>query len=29
MLALELRDALHSYRLALEEDPRRDALLPF
>jgi hypothetical protein len=29
MLALELRDALHSYRLELEEDPRRDEPLPF
>ena len=28
-LALELRGALHSYRLALEEDSQRDAPLPF
>jgi len=28
-LALELREALHSYRRALEEDPRCDDPLPF
>ncbi len=29
MLALELREALHSYRRALEEAPRCDDPLPF
>jgi hypothetical protein len=29
LLALELREALHGYRLALEEEPRRDDPLPF
>lgn len=28
-LALELCDALHSYRLALQESPQRDDPLPF
>jgi hypothetical protein len=29
VLALELREALHSYRLALDDEPRRDDPLPF
>ena len=29
LLALELRDALHSYRLALDEDAQPDDPLPF
>lgn len=29
MLALELREALHSYRLALDDEPRSDDPLPF
>ncbi len=29
LLALELREALHSYRLALDEDPRSNDPLPF
>ncbi len=29
LLALELREALHSYRMALDDEPRRDDPLPF